>query len=196
VVVLGPLRRRRNPIHMFASASRLQRGRSGAVTRIRTTATRTGTRTGTFHLERREGGHVCEGVPCRSLGLSLSSGRGLERTHAFDRSHRRTCCHQEYKRMILSLLCFNFFMLFGLLLYTLLHTRSTDYGTSAIGGRFSGARTPVQYYTSCIMYCGLRYRDHVMSSSLPPLYQTNHAMLTALAQDPSTRRVWTTKSHQ
>jgi hypothetical protein len=114
VVVLGPLRRRRNPIHMFASASRLQRGRSSAVTRIRTTAgTGTGTGTETFHLERREGGHVCEGVPCRSLGLSLSSGRGLERTHAFDRSHRRTCCHQEYKRMILSLLCFNFLCYLG-----------------------------------------------------------------------------------
>jgi hypothetical protein len=127
VVVLGPLRRR-SPTHMFASASRLQqrrplrrRSRSGAITRIRT-GTKTRARARTF-LERREGGHVCEAVQCRSLGLSLSSGRGLERTHTFDRSHRRTCCHQEYKRIINYRQCSNFLCYLGY--YTIYYATHT-----------------------------------------------------------------------
>lgn len=191
MVVLGPLRRR-SPTHMFASASRLQqrrplrrRSRSGAITRIGT-GTRTRTRTRTF-LKRREGDHVCEAVQCRNLGLSLSSGRGLERSHTFDRSHRRTCRHQEYKRIIIIVIVFPLYMLFGLLLYTYY----THGRTSAISGRFSGENPlrTVQYYTSCIMYCSLR------SSHVVLLHQTNHAMLLQLW--PKIRRqVWTTESHR
>jgi hypothetical protein len=136
VVVLGPLRRW-TPIDMFASASQLQRGPglgrqrswSGAISRTRTGPGRTGR---TF-LERREGGHAGEAVQCRTLGLSLSSGRGLERTHPFDRSHRRTCCHQEHKRIIIVIL-FQSFMLSGLLSYTTTH------------GRFSGGNPRTVLY--------------------------------------------------
>ena len=130
MVVLGPLRRWK-AIHMFASASQFQRGlgrrsRSGAITRIRT---RTGTGTGRSFLERREGGHVGEAVQCRSLGLSLSCGRGHERSHTFDRSHRRTCRHQEYKRIVIIIMFFNFLCILGCC-HLLYYTRSTsiDYG--------------------------------------------------------------------
>jgi hypothetical protein len=147
---------------VFACASRLCQcrlprrcnSRNSAITRIRT-GIKTGTGAGTFvFFERREGDHVCEAVQCRSLGLSLSSGRGLERTHTFDRSHRRTCCHQEYKRIILSLFCFNFLCYLGYycIVDCILHSRST--ADRAIGGRFSGENPYVQYSTiphvSCI----------------------------------------------
>jgi hypothetical protein len=60
-------------------------------------------------------------------------------------------------------------MLFGLLLYTVLHTRSTaDRGTSAIGGR----------YSTIPQASGLMYKSSIMSCR--PL-QTNYAMLTAVA---------------
>lgn len=151
---------------MFASASRRRRrlsgwwhSRSGVITRIRTG-------TGAFLLERREGGHVCEAVQCRSLGLSLSNSRGLECAHTFDRSHRRACRHQDYKRIIIMQYYVSRF--WGC--YYILHTRSFDYGTRAIGGRFL-TRTPyvhtVQYYTSWphgLMYCGLRSCHVVLPS--------------------------------
>jgi hypothetical protein len=50
-------------------------------------------------------------VQCRSLDLSLSSGRG------FERSHRRTC-HPEYQRIVVIAIVFQIFMLFGLMSYT------------------------------------------------------------------------------
>jgi hypothetical protein len=173
---------------MFASASRLHQRRPlrrrsrwcGSITRIRT-GTRTRART---FLERREGGHVCEAVQCRSLGLSLSSGRGLERTHTFDRSHRRTCCHQEYERIINYRYCVPIFYV--------IWVTTIYYATSAVGGRFSGENPYVQYYTSCIMYCSLR-SCHVRRS----LHQTNHAMLLQLW--PKIRRSaesGPTKSHR
>ena len=196
MVVLGPLRRR-NRIHVFTSASRLRQRRlsrrcnsnsrgSAIIIRIRT-GIKTGT--GTFlSPEWREGDHVCEAVQCRSLGLSLSSGRGLERTYTFDRSHRRTCCHQEYKRIMIIVIVFSIFMLFGLLLYTYYIHGPPTMGQSQSADAFLAVRI-AQYYTSCIMYCSLR--SHVVI-----LHQTNHAMLTALPQDPSAGRVWTTKSHR
>ena len=63
---------------------------------------------GRSFLERREGGRVCEAVRRRSLDLSRSSGRGHERTH-----HRT--CHQEYQRIVVIAIVFQFFMLLGLL---------------------------------------------------------------------------------
>ena len=67
------------------------------------------------NLLEREGGHVGEAVQCRSLDLSRTSSRGLECTH------RRTC-HQEYQRIVIIATVFQFFMLFGLLSCTILHT--------------------------------------------------------------------------
>ena len=182
MVVLGALRGR-NPIHMFASASRLQhsklrrgRSRSGAIIR---------TRTRNF-LERREGNHVCEAVQCRSLGLSLSNGRGLELTHTFDRSHRRTCRHQdqECKRITIVIYVSIFHVFLGY--YYILRTRSNLPRTRTL---FWRERTP---------YSTIPRVSRIVVMSYRPLYQTNHTcnICFSSAQDPKTRRVWTTKSHQ
>jgi hypothetical protein len=176
VVVLGPLRGR-NPIHMFASASRVQRSglrrrRSGSGSSV---ITRTRTGTGTF-LDRGEGDNVCEAVQRRSLGLSLSSGRGLERTHTFDGSHRRTCCHQ-YTRIII-LICVSNFLCYLGYYYILYYTH--------------GPPPTMRQADATVLY--LMYQSPMMSCR--PLHQTNHD--NAYSSGPSLIRrsagVWTTKS--
>ena len=77
-----------------------------------------GTGTWTEALER-EGGGVGEAVRCRSLDLSRSSGRGLERTH------RRTC-HQEYQRIVIIAIMCPFFYAFRVaVIYYTTHDPST-----------------------------------------------------------------------
>ena len=110
-------------------------------------------------LLEREYGH-CEAVQCRSLGLSLSSGRGHELTHTSDCSHRRTCCHHEYK----PLLCFNFLCFLSCchILYVYYYTRSTDYmgrhDRRTHSWREPRSRSTIPHVSCIVVF------DHVMSS--------------------------------
>ena len=81
-----------------------------------------------------------------------------ERTHTFERSHRRTCRHQEYKRIvIIKFLCF-----LGCL-HFLYYTRSIDYGWDKRNRRTLSSREPPTYSTI----------PHVSSCNVVLLHQTN-----------------------
>ena len=62
----------------------------------------------------------------KSYGAEVWIYRGrvaavLSALNTLERSRRRTC-HQEYRRIVIIAILFQFFMLFGLLSYTILHT--------------------------------------------------------------------------